>query len=304
MHRRRSAAVAAIRDRPFPSLPRSPKERSDAYRWRKRLNLDAYLARIGLAAAPAADAAGLETLQRAHRLAIAFENLDIPLGRGIKLDPQSVFDKLVTHRRGGYCFEQNQLFLRALEALGFQARPLLARVWLGLQASDTPPRTHTLNLVTLVDEAGGGREWIADAGFGGSYTPPMPLSDGAEVATADGAAHRLRADDDHGWMLERRGAADGDWTPQYSFTTDPVWAMDLVMANHYTATAYQTRFTSFVVASIATEEGFASLLDRRLSQDGGADEIADAGAWREALAGTFGIHLTADEVKALKLYEA
>lgn len=209
-----------------------------------------------------------------------------------------MFDKLVTGRRGGYCFEQNQLFLRALEALGFEARPLLARVWYGAAPGDTPPRTHTLNLVAL-----DGREWIADAGFGGSYTPPLPLVDGAQADTADGAGHRLRSDAEHGWMLEWRGPAEQSWQPQYSFATDPVWAMDLVMANHYTATAYQTRFTSFVVASIATEAGFASLLDRRLSRDGGATEIADAEAWRAALAETFGIHLSPAEVAALKLYE-
>ncbi len=267
-------------------------------RRRTSIDIKAYLARIGLDAAPNRDADGLERLQRAHRLAIAFENLDIPLGRGIKLDPQSVFDKLVTHRRGGYCFEQNQLFLRALEALGFAARPLLARVWYVTAPGETPPRTHTLNLVTL-----DGQDWIADAGFGGSYTPAMPLADGREIETADGAAHRLRAVDDHGWMLQRRELAGEDWKPQYSFTTEPVWAMDLVMANHYTATAYQTRFTRFVVASIATEDGFASLLDRRLSRDGEASEIADPGQWRAALADVFGIHLTADEVTALRLYE-
>ena len=91
------------------------------------LDLPAYLARIALPAPPAPDAEGLAAVQRAHRLVIPFENLDIPLGRGISLDPDAVFDKLVTRGRGGYCFEQNQLFLRALHAMGFTARPLLAR---------------------------------------------------------------------------------------------------------------------------------------------------------------------------------
>ena len=78
------------------------------------IDLDAYLARIGLGLAPAPDAKGLEIVQRAHRLSIPFENLDVRLGRGISLDPGHVFEKLVVKRRGGYCFEQNQLFLRAL----------------------------------------------------------------------------------------------------------------------------------------------------------------------------------------------
>ena len=153
-------------------------------------------------------------LQRAHRLAIPFENLDIPLGRGISIDPAHVFDKLVTRRRGGYCFEQNQVFLRALLAMEFVARPLLARVW--LMAESTPPLTHTFSLVNI-----DGQEWIADAGFGGSFSPPMPLEDGATVQMADGTAHRL-VRREHDWMLERAGdpaATDGrtrdtrDWQP-------------------------------------------------------------------------------------------
>src|SRR3546814_2536084 len=87
--------------------------------------VEAYLRRIGLEQAPRPDQEGLMSVQRAHRWAIPFENFDIPLGRGISLDPAAVFDKLVVRRRGGYCFEQNQLFLRALLQLGFDARPLL-----------------------------------------------------------------------------------------------------------------------------------------------------------------------------------
>ena len=152
-------------------------------------DLDAYLERLRLAAPPTADAAGLVRLQHAHRLAIPFENLDVRLGRPIAIDGASVFAKLVGARRGGFCFEHNRLFLDALAALGFEARALLARVWLG--ASEVPPLTHTLSLVAL-----GGEAWIADAGFGGSYAPPMPLVDGAEADAPDGARFRLTRDRD------------------------------------------------------------------------------------------------------------
>ncbi|WP_438452424.1 arylamine N-acetyltransferase, partial [Listeria monocytogenes] len=74
-------------------------------------DLTAYLARIDLPETPVADVDGLAALQRAHRLAIPFENLDVKLGRGVAIDSASVFDKLVTRRRGGYCFEQNRLLL-------------------------------------------------------------------------------------------------------------------------------------------------------------------------------------------------
>ena len=48
--------------------------------------LAAYLERIGLAEAPPADAAGLQVLQHAHRMAIPFENVDVRLGREVQID--------------------------------------------------------------------------------------------------------------------------------------------------------------------------------------------------------------------------
>jgi N-hydroxyarylamine O-acetyltransferase len=259
--------------------------------------LAAYLERIGYDETARPDRETLDALQRAHRLAIAFENLDIPLGRGIALAPERLFEKLVAGRRGGYCFEQNGLFLAVLEAIGFAARPLLARVWLGAEA--VPGRTHTLNLVRL-----DGAELVVDVGFGGSFVPPMALADGVEAATADGARHRLLADPDHGWMLERDGGEG--WQRQYSFTLDPVWPADLEMANHFTATRPGTRFTTLRIASTPTADGYVSLIDRELtiSRLGRSvtRQIADAEDYRRVLAERFSLALDDEEIAALGLF--
>ena len=82
------------------------------------LDLPAYLRRIGHDAAGAPGAATLAALHRAHVATIPFENLDIPLGRGIAVDLESVQAKLVARRRGGYCYEHGLLFAAALERLG------------------------------------------------------------------------------------------------------------------------------------------------------------------------------------------
>lgn len=262
--------------------------------------LRAYLARIG-----ASDtASGIESLtrvQRAHRLAIAFENLDIPLGRGIRLDPDHLFDKLVIRRRGGYCFEQNALFLGMLRALGFSARPLLARVWLRTHPDDPPPpRTHTLNLVAV-----GAIDHIADAGFGGSYTPPMPLVADEVVRTDEGARHRLVRDREHGWMLQRD--AGTGWERQYSFTTERVWPADLEAANHWTATRPDTRFTRLRIVSRALADGYASLVERDLTIAHAGEsrtvEVAGPAEYRALLAELFDLHLATDEVAQLGLFD-
>ena len=272
-------------------------------------DLDAYVQRIGMPARPTLDAAGLARVQLAHRLAIPFENLDVVLGRDIAIDSAGVFAKLVTARRGGYCFEQNRLFLDALDGFGFVARPLLARVWLG--ASEVPPLTHTLSLVTIE-----GQQWIADPGFGGSYTPPMPLVVGAEAAAPDGAVFRLLRNDDHGWMLLRDGdgtTTDGRGTgagfmPQYSFSTATVWDADLAMGNHWSASWPASRFRALRIASIVLPHGFASLMDRHYRRKAGdaetGGEITDPRVYRMRLSLMFGIDLSADEVARLGLFDA
>ncbi len=261
--------------------------------------LAAYFARIG-AGETSSSLGALTEVQRAHRLAIPFENLDIPLGAGIDLDPEQLFDKLVTRRRGGYCFEQNALFLSMLQALGFRARPLLARVWLRASPNDpVPPRTHTLNLVEV-----DGADFIADAGFGGSYAPPMPLVADEVTTGPDGARHRLARHREHGWMLQR-DAGQG-WERQYSFTTEIAYPADLETANHFTATKPDSRFTRLRIVTRALPDGYASLIDRQLtiSHAGQAESVDVAGPdeYLQVLDELFDLRLTRAQVDALGLF--
>jgi len=274
-----------------------------------------YLARIGLAAPPPATGEGLAVLQAAHRMAVAFENLDILLGRGIAVDSQSVFDKLVTRGRGGYCFEQNRLFSDVLSQIGIANRPLLARVRLAVPPGVVPPRTHVCLLATVE-----GRHWLADAGFGGSNIPPLPLEDGAEAATPDGARHRLLRVGPPGllageWRLERAGpaaATDGrseahaDWQAQYTFDLSEVAPDDLEQANHWTATRSGTRFTTLHVASIPIADGFAALSDRQLTihRAAGTDRrtIDNPEDYAATLREVFRIALSDDEAARLPLF--
>jgi len=274
-------------------------------------DLDAYLARIELPARPTRDAAGLARLQLAHRLTIPFENLDVRLGRAIAIDGDSVAAKLVASRRGGYCFEHNRLLLDALAALEMTARPLLARVWLGAEA--TPPRNHALSLVTI-----DGAEWIADTGFGASYAPVMPLVADQEATAPDGARFRLAREDDGGWLLLRDGdpvSTDGrtaagwkgtSWQPQYSFTTEAVHDSDLAMSNHWAMSAPASRFTQRAVVSIVLPHGFAALTDRayrrRAAGNTAEGEITDPRVYRMRLSLMFGIDLAKEEVAALGLF--
>src|SRR5439155_12169680 len=85
-----------------------------------RVNVDAYLERIGYAGPREPGFETLAALHRAHMLSVPFENLDIHLGRRLVLDREANFEKIVVRHRGGWCYELNGLFALLLERLGFR----------------------------------------------------------------------------------------------------------------------------------------------------------------------------------------
>lgn len=249
-------------------------------------DLAAYLDRIGLDSAPTVDIEGMAALHAAHVFSIPFENLDIMLGRGVDLAPEAIFDKLVRRRRGGYCFEHNSLFLMALEALGFEARPHLARVLLDPRGPGG--RTH---MVLAVETAGG--LYLADVGFGGgTLRQPLPLREGAQ-SEQFGESFRLVDGGELGLKLQM--AREGDWADLYAFTDDAVLPVDIRISNHYTSTSPEVHFTRMRIAQIVHPDGMTRLinLDLSVARAGQAhsDTLADGAPYRAALAEHFGIVL-------------
>ncbi|WP_428632058.1 arylamine N-acetyltransferase family protein [Sphingopyxis sp.] len=108
----------------------------------------------------------LAALQAAHIDAITFEAIDALTGVGIDIGAAAVDAKLIGRRRGGYCFEQNDLFLPVLNAIGFDAEGLLGRVRRMLPDDAPPsPRTHRVVRVKI-----DGQPWLADVGFARRYS--------------------------------------------------------------------------------------------------------------------------------------
>jgi N-hydroxyarylamine O-acetyltransferase len=228
-------------------------------------DLSRYLQRIGFAGTPTVSRESLDALHRAQVYRVPFENFDILLERGIDLDPQVLFEKLVLKRRGGYCFELNALFLMALQAAGFEARALLARVHL----RGTPTsRSHQLCLVEL-----DGQEWIADVGFGANgLRAPVPLALEEEFRQDD-QCFRLVDGGEFGTMLQVR--IENDWQNLYSIEMATVCQSDIDMGNYYTSTHPESLFRQLHVATLPTPDGRISLIDRRLriERNGEVEEI-------------------------------
>jgi N-hydroxyarylamine O-acetyltransferase len=250
---------------------------------RPSFDLDAYLARIGYAGdlAPTRDV--LAALHLAHASHIPFENLDILLGRPIRLDLEGVQAKLVRGRRGGYCFEQNTLFAAALEGLGFRVTPLAARVRYG--ATRLSPRTHMLLKVDLEEGP-----WLADVGFGGEgLLGPIPLASGRVVRQF---ARSYRVVVDGGlWVLQCLRA--GSWMDFYAFTTEPQYAVDFEVANHFTSTHPSSHFLRTPTAQLPTPEARHILRGPELTIERGEEvrrrTIEDDEELLSVLSETFGL---------------
>jgi N-hydroxyarylamine O-acetyltransferase len=219
-------------------------------------DLPAYLARIGYSAVVRPDLGTLRALHEAHVTHIPFENLDIPLGRGIRIDLESVQAKLVRGGRGGYCFEHNALFAAALEAMGFPVSRLSARVRAG--GSALLPRTHMLLKVET-----GGTPWICDVGFGGwGLLQPIPLA--ADAETRQGAwTYRLRREDDVTWVLQCLEYPTG--SDLYAFDLTRHLPVDYEPANHYTSTHPDSRFVISITAQRAGRDERLVLRNRELT---------------------------------------
>lgn len=245
-----------------------------------------YLSRIGLQKTPSADLAALHRLQDHHMRHIPFENLDVVLGRPLILSREALFQKIVTHGRGGYCFELNTLYAALLEEIGFLPVPMLARVWLR-DPPETPPRTHLVYRVKI-----DGVDWISDVGFGGrAARVPVKIEEGYEVDDGDGRIRILR-DARFGYRISRYQG--GVWSDQYTVETAPAHKADILSGNHWTENHPSSHFKHGIGVGLFTKMGRTSFYDgifRQRGTDHPDQEISGLEATIDILKSQFGLDL-------------
>lgn len=212
-----------------------------------RFALTTYLARIGFTGEPRADVDTLKAITLLHARAIPFENLDAFTGRAVSLEPAAVADKLLHIGRGGWCFEQNLLLGEALRALGYPVVDLAARVVWNRPAEALTPRTHRLLQVTA-----DGRDWLADAGFGGQTLTGVLDLHSTEPQATPHEPFRLRR-----LGVERvlESLIRGEWLPLCRFDLHPQLPVDFEAPNYQLAHDRASHFTQGLTVSLATTEG-------------------------------------------------
>lgn len=243
------------------------------------VDLDAYFQRIGYSGPVAPTLDFLRALTELHPAAIPFEAIDVLLDRGIDISPAAVDAKLLGHRRGGYCYEQNGLFARVLRAIGFEVEGLAANVRWMFEAGAAPGSlTHRVLRVTI-----NGTPWLADVGFG-SCVPTAPLRfDTAEPQPTRHETFRIVKMGPH-FLLQAQ--VEDRWQPVYSIAPDVWLDSHYEMANWFTSTHPISHFRHRLIVTRTTPEARFILANGRLTirrADGtaekrflGTDEILKA----------------------------
>jgi N-hydroxyarylamine O-acetyltransferase len=180
-----------------------------------------YLQRIGFEGAVRHDVATLERLQRAHLTAVPFENLDVFARRGVVVDPERSFTKVVVEGRGGWCYELNGAFHALLVALGFDADLLGATVV--MDDAEGPQPDHATVRVTL------DRPYLVDVGFGDSFVRPLAL-DTHNAQDGGDRRYRFAEESGHLFLQSVKGEVVQD---RYRFTLEPVTPRVFEPANQH-----------------------------------------------------------------------
>lgn len=257
------------------------------------IDVPAYMRRIGYQGDLNPNVATLRGLHLAHLRAVPFENLDIHLGRPIVLEEDLLFDKVVSRRRGGFCYELNGLFAALLRDIGFAVAMLAAQFPL------EPGRAGTEkdHLILLVQADDTGTPLLVDIAAGRrSFALPLETATVAAQAQPEaGAAFRLLPEGDRCRLW--RQESGGDWERVYAFAWEPRAFADFAEGCHYHQTSPESDFTRKRLCTLMTPTGRITLSERRLittiNGSRGERDLYDDAEWYETLRALFGIDLNA-----------
>lgn len=197
------------------------------------MNISAYLDRIGYTGSAAPTRENLSAILRCHLESVPFENLDCypngaPLGNSLEV----LYDKVVTRRRGGICFELNSLLYGLMKELGYNCYPVEVRLY---GSPTNPPRYSHAGVVCILE----GKRYYCDVGYGGPGPKGlMPLDDGPEQTVA-GVPFRTEMEDGY---IHIKKLQDGTWQNMIAFADLPCMIEDFTARLFYAAMYEKSSF--------------------------------------------------------------
>jgi N-hydroxyarylamine O-acetyltransferase len=240
----------------------------------------------------------LDTLHQlilAHSHAIAYESLDIMLGRTPKLDLNSLQRKMISGGRGGYCLEQNMLFREGLWSLGYRITSLQGRVVRGMAIDAPRPAIHMLLQVDLPEGP-----YLADVGFGNlAPTSALLLRAGIEQQTP----HEPMRFIDVGGELTLQAKLRDTWEHIYRVIPYPRYDGEYEITNWYTGTHPDAPYQSNIIAARPGPNRTritmfnARVTVRRATGEAERRHLSEEAEFRSVLRDEFGLNMTDEEIR-------
>ncbi|MGA9574019.1 MAG: arylamine N-acetyltransferase [Lysobacterales bacterium] len=241
------------------------------------------------------DLAFLTDLTSRHVANFSFSSVGPLLGNDLPLDIESLYQRIVVRRRGGYCFEQNGLLQAVLEELGFNVTLYLGRVI--YNQDNHPGLTHRITLVET-----GGKQYVADVGFG-PMGPRCPVSLSGEISQESFRVFRIaqgRPGEFHMQTLK-----DGAFYSLYRFELARYGQSDCEVGHFYSHKHPGATFVNHLVVSSILADEVRSLRNHEfwlITASGEQRHALEDGAHlREVLDTRFGVKV--DEKEGRRLFE-
>ena len=215
-----------------------------------------YLERIGWQGAVTPDKGSLDRLVWLHQCQVPFENLDILAGRlPLPLGMEELYGKVVVRRRGGFCFELNNLFTLLLRAVGYDACACMCRV--AAKRRDLGYLSHQAVLVRL-----DGKHYLCDVGLGGPMAPfAIEVSPRRQTVFAE--TYWVEPVDE-GWYLLRRAGAEAEGEPVIVFSTQPFQPQDFEPLSRFYCYDTTRMFRLHRMVNRRTPDGYRKVWDNTL----------------------------------------
>jgi N-hydroxyarylamine O-acetyltransferase len=214
------------------------------------LDIEKYLSRINYKGDIQLNHKCLSDIHECHAYSIPFETLDIHIGRPINLELDSVYEKVISNKRGGFCYELNYLFFTLLVELGFKCSMISSRIW--NEEVYGPPFDHMSLKVDLDDE------WLLDVGFGDLFIRPLKIKDQFDQEDKFNT-YRIKQLDKTKFLLFAKPRNDLDFEEKYEFDTKPRVIGDFQDQCDFKQYSPESHFVKKVICTIPISTGRKSL---------------------------------------------
>ena len=255
------------------------------------MNLHNYFQRINYSGKAEVSKETLFYLHRAHVLNVPFENFHVINKVPIVLNQENFYSKIVEKGRGGFCYELNGLFARALEEIGFEYCFIGCSVFVPPLQEFGSNFGHLAIVVNLEE-----KKYLVDVGFGDAFIEPLEMQFD-EPKFQFGSYYRL-SETAEGNILLEKSLDNENYQKMYRFSLTERDLEDFAEACEFHQTSPLAPFTKKPLCSRATSAGRITLTSTSLTITNGQQKketaVTSSAHFDELLEEHFGMKFMAD----------